>query len=58
MLGVHVEAGPSTREIISDLRDAKGGLGMIASGSSTLPSSLDTLKGENIQPLHGLVWQG
>ncbi|KAF2532566.1 hypothetical protein F2Q70_00030414 [Brassica cretica] len=31
---------------------------MIASGSRTLPSSLDTFKGESIQPLNGLVWQG
>ncbi|KAF2547392.1 hypothetical protein F2Q70_00023024 [Brassica cretica] len=45
MLGVHVEAGPTTQEIYQHLRDAKGGLGMIASGSRTLPSSLDTLKG-------------
>ncbi|KAF2557566.1 hypothetical protein F2Q68_00017861 [Brassica cretica] len=42
-----------------ELKESKlgGGLGMIASGSCILPSSVDTLKGESIQPLHRLVWQ-
>ncbi|KAF3524165.1 hypothetical protein F2Q69_00046336 [Brassica cretica] len=33
------------------LGDARSGLGMIACGSDTLPSSLDSLKGESTQPL-------
>ena len=38
--------------------DAKICLGNIACGSDTLRSSLDSLKGESTQSLHGLVLQG
>ncbi|CAF1982915.1 unnamed protein product [Brassica napus] len=44
MLGVHLEAGPTTDQIIAALKRCGIGPGKIASGSRASPSSLDSLK--------------
>ncbi|KAG2247261.1 hypothetical protein Bca52824_086889 [Brassica carinata] len=53
MFGVHVEAGPSTQEIIAAFERCEGWSRDDRSGSHTLPFSPDTLKEKIFNPTRG-----